>query len=161
MKKFVVLTMILAMASLATAGLTLGVGGQDAVDSEIILAPSDIIMLDIIGSAGQLGTGTFVSIIGPGSLMGGYNEVNPVPGIILLGADLAQVDLLIPGNPPNTLDGVVAGLEFHCDGPGEVQIMLGLAPMDGFFDTLIIHQIPEPMTLGLLSLGGLFLRRKK
>jgi len=29
------------------------------------------------------------------------------------------------------------------------------------YDTMIIHQIPEPMTLGLLGLGGLFLRRRK
>jgi hypothetical protein len=29
------------------------------------------------------------------------------------------------------------------------------------FDTQVIHAIPEPMTLGLLGLGGLFLRRRK
>ena len=28
-------------------------------------------------------------------------------------------------------------------------------------DTVFIHQIPEPMTLGLLGIGGLFLRRRK
>lgn len=27
-------------------------------------------------------------------------------------------------------------------------------------DTVIIHQVPEPMTIGLLGLGGLFLRRR-
>jgi len=28
-------------------------------------------------------------------------------------------------------------------------------------DSQIIHQIPEPITLALLGLGGLFLRRRK
>jgi hypothetical protein len=35
------------------------------------------------------------------------------------------------------------------------------SPVITAFDTQIIHQIPEPMTMALLCIGGLFLRRRK
>jgi hypothetical protein len=60
-------------------------------------------------------------------------------------------------------------ITFHCDAPGDVMLTLVNIFDDGagsvvktVYDTQIIHQaIPEPMTLGLLGLGGLFLRRRK
>ncbi len=54
-----------------------------------------------------------------------------------------------------------------CTGTHDVKLTLvGIDDSSGeviktLYDTQIIHQIPEPMTLGLLGLGGLFLRRRK
>jgi hypothetical protein len=57
-----------------------------------------------------------------------------------------------------------SSIVFHCDGPGDVVVSLvhfnADFAVDGVMDSIVIHQIPEPMTMGLLGLGGLFLRRR-
>jgi hypothetical protein len=78
---------------------------------------------------------------------------------------------------------IIDHIGFHCDGLGEVMIwaMVEGQPLTGgaYVDWgyvldpdqggpgtdlgygLIVHQIPEPMTVALLGLGGLFLTRRK
>ena len=65
--------------------------------------------------------------------------------------------------PPNDfLDGtLVDGIIFHCEAEGEVIVTLVDETFGNVLDRVIIHQIPEPLTLSLLGLGGLFLRRRK
>jgi len=55
--------------------------------------------------------------------------------------------------------GVLDAKLFHCTAVGDAQILLFDA--DGAqIDSFIIHQVPEPVTIALLGLGGLFLRRR-
>jgi hypothetical protein len=51
------------------------------------------------------------------------------------------------------------GLAYGAD-PSMANIMIGGAPTDVQIGGLVLNVIPEPMTLGLLGLGGLFLRRR-
>ncbi len=73
--------------------------------------------------------------------------------------DLAVVVVPIPPLPVGTL---VDNIIFHCEVPGDVTLTLVGDYENGIevLDTQIIHQLPEPMTMCLLGLGGLFLRRR-
>jgi len=79
-----------------------------------------------------------------------------------------------PQANPNYSGLMVDGVVFHCDAVGDVLISLvNIAqqfnedtggfdpPVITVFDTQVIHQVPEPMTMVLLGLGGLFLRRNR
>jgi hypothetical protein len=52
---------------------------------------------------------------------------------------------------------------YHCCGPQSEYVTINLFDASGeaVEDTIIVHQIPEPMTIALLGLGGLLLRRRK
>ncbi|UCG48087.1 MAG: PEP-CTERM sorting domain-containing protein [Phycisphaerales bacterium] len=69
--------------------------------------------------------------------------------------------------PARALEGtLVDGIGFTCTDLGDVILTLfsGNDLTNGVvtvLDTQVIHQIPEPMTVALLGLGGLFLRRRK
>ncbi len=87
------------------------------------------------------------------------------------------------GNPPSSPTVLVWNLLLHCEeyGPVSLDLTLGgstrIAPyengagtapypawryaVEGDLGDLVIHQIPEPMTIALLGLGGLFLRRRR
>ena len=109
------------------------------------------------------------------------NGLDQISGVALtpVGPDLA-------GAVPEGVD-LMWDLLLHCDGIGDVVIDLTLnglteyavwsngtgtgpseipqsvweAATENDLGDLVIHQIPEPMTVALLGLGGLFLRRRK
>ena len=175
MKKLLILMMVVSVASLASAGLTIGVGDvPDPVDSEIVLMPSDIVTITLNGDGVETGKPLWLSVVGPGTLnvQKSDNLVQedlgiPDAGIFvielgpILGDNTIMFDVLIPGSTLNILDGVLGTIEFHCEGEGDVQLLLNDGDTMELLDSLIIHQIPEPMTMALLGLGGLFLRRRK
>jgi hypothetical protein len=76
---------------------------------------------------------------------------------------------LIGNTNPLVMNGtVVNGITYRAEIAGDSTIILGSVVDDGkgnylmaVWDTVVIHQVPEPMTICLLGLGGLFLRRRK
>ena len=54
---------------------------------------------------------------------------------------------------------------FHCEKEGDTTIILqeltAYWELGEIYDTVVIHQIPEPMTMALLGLGGLGLLRRR
>jgi hypothetical protein len=82
-------------------------------------------------------------------------------GFVEIGG-LAYTTLADGAAVPKPLSGkLVDDILFHCEKEGEVVVTIIDSELGHVFDTQVIHQIPEPMTLGLLGLGGLFLRRRK
>jgi hypothetical protein len=151
--------------------------------TEITLEPSDMLWIGIYNSIqgvpGAQGKGTFfLGVVEPSpdtSWTGSWFQYVPplVPGCpaneylgVLdwngdgsLFLDVWQLNL--SDARPDTFNGigVLDAKQLHCDvGPSTDVVWL----LDGdgvVIDTLIIHQIPEPITVGLL--GALFLRRRK
>jgi hypothetical protein len=185
MKKLLILMLVLGVASVANATLLLSVDGEiDPPETEVSLTPSQEAVIDIHGfdnpeSVGFMG---WITIQGPGAINAGSptylwetSTVNnmsdpPLTEYIAALADLGYPgvvdiiefniqDLNEPvGEPANGL--LIDGLIFHCEDVGEVTLtMMDLDLV--VFDVQVIHQVPEPMTLTLLGLGGLLLRRRK
>lgn len=183
MKKLLVLMMVLGIASAANAALLLSVDGVvDPPDSEIEIKESDWVTIDIWGDGATPGGDFFlgIGVEGPASLdvanaqilytgnqkgiAEGYAAYAPYigGGVNVPFYQVTLFDLVPPEQTQVPLEGtLVDGIRLHCDGVGEVTVIL--TDLDGqILDTQVIHQIvPEPMTLGLLGLGGLFLRRRK
>jgi hypothetical protein len=181
MRKLVVLMLVLGLATVANAGLWISVNGTvDPPDSSITINPSDWIEIDVYSDGlTQSQQEFYLTIDGVGhvDITSAVNSVNP-PGypdtVIDIGV-LFDPDPLDPGKyifmdlavlggppaPPVPLGTAVDHIFLHCDGgPGDVLITV-FGSMDGELDTQIIHNTPEPMTIALLGLGGLFLRRKR
>ncbi len=168
MKKLLVVMLVLAMASVANAALLLSVNGTvDPPETEVWMTPSEWAVIDVYSDGQtQSDTEVWLTIVGPGEMdvTNGtvYGVVDPEK-LFEVDAGLIYIDLVIPGQPePPIPEGVVVDLmDFHCTGPEDVILLLGSAPGASDFDTQVIHQIPEPMTIVLLGLGGLMLRRRK
>ena len=191
MKKLLILMLVLGLTSAANAVIvgsyslyvsTDGVNYVEGVDSEITLLPSDYLWIgvhnSVAGVAGATQKGVFIlgiqqPEVGPSdtSWTGAWQTYVPplVPGTPdneYVGIDLGfdyWILTLTDGNP-GTFNGVgvLDAKELHCDfGPSEDVIWLLDAETGDPLDTLLIHQLPEPMTIMLLGLGGLLLRRRK
>jgi hypothetical protein len=180
MKKLLVLMMVLGMASMANATIQISVNG--VVDgqgiTDITLSPSDTITIDIWNNADDLPLRNFAGYlyIQPNNT-GCYDLSNarlgPAAGDFpsdFIYDNLEPIDSFTvnqnwaPGTP-GEIEGAIFLVDFHCLTPDNVLTidLYDSRVNEGYdiVDTLIIHQIPEPMTMVLLGLGGLFLRRRK
>jgi len=186
MKNVLIVFTVLAMATVANAGLLLSVNGVvNPETSTINLKPSETAVIDIHGANNVVGTTVtaWLAVQGLGTLDAGaptFTWANStvanirMPALGDVQAFLATVgfpgvgdvvttdimDTVEPFTAPNGL--LIDGLIFHCVGqPGDVVLTLFDAADLSVLSTVTIHQIPEPITFALLGLGGLFLRRRK
>jgi len=177
MKKLVVLILVLGLATMANAALTLSVGTDtldpDGVNTTTIsisgdgLTPGGSFYLGI--DAGSAGTGVLdldgtitwtytggtknTLMIDDTEAAAAFNVTNPFTNV-------EMGDYPLPPTVPIALDGLlVSGIGFTCTGVGDVNLMLYDGEIN-LLDSIVISQVPEPITLALLGLGGLFIRRK-
>ena len=177
MKKLLVLMLVLGMASLANAGLALSVNGEPAPD-QITLAPSDWIELDVHLEQGTTLLGMTIAI--ELSNNQGHIETADIsypdlgawlfaPYVLSESPQHVEVTGGTFGAPTAGPAVVIAGVMFHCDEPIYATIDLvttAVTTIDGvdvqagvLLDRLIVL-VPEPMTMVLLGLGAVLLRRK-
>jgi len=170
MKKLLVLLMVLGLATSAQAVLSLSLDGQEAPD-EITIAPSTTVLIDI-HSSDQSFYDALLFIVDDGaapgdpSLNGEWVPPASVWGIGNVGAyeqvtpEFWSLNVGSTAVPNDVVAGKQFEVAFHCKALGDVTIYLTDNDLVTI-DSMIVHQIPEPMTLALLGLGGLFLRRRK
>lgn len=169
MKKLLVLMLVLGMASMATAGLsfatssaTILVGGTTTVGLTTDVAVAGGSLTNIVGY--YAGSVASLSVAGGAAVTPGMDTVNaqaaPYVGYFqtIMGTTTAGGFLLDDEIVSATLTGLSAGTYtiYVYDGASWTSPP---GPTGSF--TLTVNAIPEPMTIGLLGLGGLFLRRRK
>jgi hypothetical protein len=169
MRKFLVLALVLGIASAANA-VTILVDGVDPGDS-IEIAEGLTPVITVVGEdgsswlgyiiieeggAGELGNGANLDAAGDLGAVAPYTEAGWGTGYELTSATS-------PGGSPAT----AAGPQFTFDYTGgalgqTATISLFVDPEYGMpADSVTITIVPEPMTVILLGLGGLLLRRRK
>jgi len=171
MKKLVALVLVLGMCSLANAALTIGVNA--AMDT-----------VTVSGDGATTNVAAYLLVEGPGAIEGGtllyggalaaYQElegaaadagVTPAEYLALVKdltgktvADLSFLTIADTAAPPLSTAGLlVSGIRLT--GTGTVKLSL---VSDDFATTYATREvpIPEPLTIVLLGLGGLLLRRR-
>ncbi len=162
MKKLLVLMFILCLASAANAALSLGVNGSPAPD-EITINVNDTFILDIRSSGSNNYFTKLWFPVGPGTISNLHPTQSNSSDIIAgTYTPYDYFDIFVGDSSGSVVPGIGVEGTFHCDGEGDVLITLNDYNTNEIIDSLLIHQVvPEPMTLSLLGLGGLFLRRRR
>jgi hypothetical protein len=173
MKKLLVLLIALAMTSMVFGAVTMEVlvngMGWDGVSSVL---PSDIITVTLLDDAVNLspynvGCGTavnqgdFLSLMIPAGSLGVAPDPQPQGDGFAFTWNWTYLFTPVPA------DDIIYELEFHVPDDAQHSDMI-LVDFSGTYGTIelddydtAIHVTPEPMTMALLGLGGLFLRRRK
>ncbi len=187
MKKLLILMLVASLSALANGQMMLSIsvnGNPEPLDSYYVLVPSDTLMLDVYASPGWVTGGPddkyWAIVTDPhcATVSGGVAVIPPAPDMSMI-LPTADWDEVFPGE--GGVFGSIAGspsspspapsgtyfdeILFHCESNnGDTLIQLWTTLDFETFnleDVVIIHQIPEPATIALLSLGGLLLRRKQ
>jgi hypothetical protein len=167
MKKVLALVMVLGMAGFASAGLQLTVNG--VAQNEITILKGTELMIGIQNDQGadQYNASVFLNAGAGIAEWTGVKTTKPIgnaTGWEYFGPTDGYGDLWYAWFAQPVTDklpaGIIGEVGFRCtSAKGDAVITL----TDGDLNTigsLMIHQIPEPMTLSLLGLGALVLRRR-
>jgi len=172
MKKLLVLALVLSMATMANAALTLGTSAtQAAPGSDVAISisgdgsePLGIFFLGIaLGNPGALSVDNAVISYGGSDtsiMMFTYDDLDMSGQVNSPFVFVSLNDVPPPGTNQKPLTGTLVS---------SIKLTMGTGPA-----TLILYQgdattelgrvtvtTPEPVTVGLLGLGTLFLRRRK
>jgi hypothetical protein len=188
MKKLLVVLAVLAIATVANAGLKLSVEGVEApTGAQIAMGATQVIGVNAAGESATLsgmvifeGAGAAVDSTGMSIINMGFTGGADSNYIIDVSTDSAYVDwakgfgfdpfavmyyeIINVAVPPAVIpDGmIIDGLKLSSSADmGTITISLFNAAAETTVATQTIEQIPEPITIALLGLGGLFLRRRK
>ena len=187
MRKLLMLMLVLGVASGAYAGFSISLHETDGVtlyDGRDLVS-SDELWLDIDATSATQGEYAYWALvvesadgtISGGAAVGGGGNLNSVddptwgilPYYFVAYGGVSATASGVTGGMFDSGGAVLNGQQinqvlFHCEGVGDATVQLWLSPDFATYsmvDTAVISQIPEPMTMALLGLGGLLLRRRK
>ena len=173
MKMWLVVVIVLSLAAAARADLRLSVNGQIDPPYPIALTSGQTANIGIWSDGGGLADGVgYLVVSGPAAadIAGASHYVSeeliyvvgsgPFQGAV--GFDLKDAD---PENSPFLPGGtLVDNITLGSNGTGQIELKLWFDETGGqpqLMDTQVFNMAPEPMTIGLLGLGGLFLCHRK
>jgi hypothetical protein len=170
MKKLLTLMLVLVMAAGANAAIQLSIGGSPA-PAEYTMDVCTHVMIDVTSTDNNIAYGAWVGI---GNLDRGEWTppwtIDPKAGNTASAEDQGPMGypgwwILAAKTSDPDLYPISAGkhfeIDYHCKALGDVTVQLldfgGVTELD----SVIIHQVPEPVSMVLLGLGGLLLRRRR
>jgi hypothetical protein len=165
MKKLLALMLVFAVSSVASAALTLDV-------ALTVMAPGETQAIGISGAEPLTPPPLVVYLMveGPASIDGGtmlyqggglesYDDAEAIAAGIGISVDELIVQFRDFVGMPDLLGTLVSDIVLTYGGPGDADLTLLGEDFTTVYDAVTI--IPEPVTIALLGLGGLFLRRRR
>jgi hypothetical protein len=160
MKKLLVLMLVLGMTSIASAGLTLVTPAEidEATTGVIGINNPDGLDYGCYLDIGLVSEGGFSLVsVDLTTLAGDLSSVS-----VYDYGDFKEAEIFLANSTGTTTPGIQAQATIECL-MDKIDVIVELYDAGTFqlIDSAIIKQVPEPMTVALLGLGGLFLLRRR